>query len=122
MAGASDGRLAELGAAYRGLAASLADTGWIASGSVALRANKCGKPNCACKADPPRPHGPYWQWTAKKAGKTVNRRLTEAQAARRLEWIANERALRATVAEMLRLSAEAMAIIEGSENGHPQTT
>ncbi|MGH8903826.1 MAG: DUF6788 family protein [Egibacteraceae bacterium] len=40
----------------------------------------CGSPGCRCHADPPQPHGPYYQWTAKANGKTVTRRLTEHQA------------------------------------------
>ncbi len=31
----------------------------------------CGKPGCACKALPPRLHGPYYQWTRKVDGKTA---------------------------------------------------
>ena len=38
--------------------------------------------------------GPYWQWTAKVDGKTVNRRLTAAQVELYSEWIANDRRLR----------------------------
>ena len=70
-------RLAGYQRRYRELAQQLADIGYIASGSVAPRFNRCGKPNCACHADPPRLHGPYWHWTAKVDGKTVNRRLSE---------------------------------------------
>ena len=61
---------------YRALAAQLADIGYIASGTLAPRYNRCGKPNCACRADPPRLHGPYWHFTTKIEGKTVNRRLS----------------------------------------------
>ena len=37
---------------------------------------KCGQPACACHADPAKRHGPYWEWTYKAQGKTVNLRLT----------------------------------------------
>lgn len=111
--------LAELADAYNAVAASLADTGWVAQGSVALRANKCGKPNCACKADPPRPHGPYWQWTTKRAGKTVNRRLTPDQARMWTQWTRNDQRLRAAIAEMRRLSTQAITIIEQQQTPTP---
>lgn len=65
---------------YRELAKQLADIGYIAVGSVAPRFNRCGKANCACHNDPPRLHGPYWHWTAKVDGKTVNRRLSQREA------------------------------------------
>ena len=61
---------------YRELARKLADIGYIASGSVAPRYNRCGTKTCRCHADPPKLHGPYFQWTAKVNGKTINRQLT----------------------------------------------
>lgn len=42
---------------------------------------RCANHNCRCHADPPQPHGPYWQWTAKINGKTVTPRLTDPEAA-----------------------------------------
>lgn len=98
-------RLAESRARYEALATELASVGVIASGSLALRSHRCGKANCACMADPPRPHGPYWHLTTKVAGKTVNRRLTEAEARVYEEWIANDRLLR-TLIEELRVVAQ----------------
>ncbi len=92
---------------YRELAAQLVDIGYIRSGSLALRHNRCGKPNCRCHADPPQLHGPYWQWTAKIDGKTVNRRLTPAQAEMYSEWIDNDRQLRALVEQMREVATKA---------------
>lgn len=92
---------------YRALAAQLAEIGYIGAGSLALRYNRCGKASCACHADPPRLHGPYWQWTAKVDGKTVNRRLTPAQAELYQEWIANDRRLRALITQMREVAAKA---------------
>ncbi len=93
--------------AYRELAAQLADIGYIRSGSLALRPNKCGKPNCRCHADPPQLHGPYWQWTTKAHGKTVNRRLTPDQAALYQQWIDNDRHLHAVIDQMRQIAAKA---------------
>src|SRR5450759_1302955 len=80
---------------YQDLARQLADIGYIAAGSLALRHNRCGKPNCNCHGDPPQLHGPYWQWTAKVNGKTVNRRLTQREAELYQEWIDKDRPPRA---------------------------
>jgi Family of unknown function (DUF6788) len=102
---------------YRALAKQLADVGYIASGSVASRYNKCGKPNCACHNDPPTLHGPYWQWTAKVDGKTVNRRLTEQQADLYNEWIANDRHVRALLTQMRTIAAKAAEIILAENQG-----
>lgn len=96
---------------YRELAHQLADIGYIATGSVAPRYNRCGKTNCACHADPPRLHGPYWHWTAKVDGKTVNRRLSPREAELYTEWIRNDRRARALLAQMRALAAKATELI-----------
>lgn len=102
---------------YQQLARELADIGYIASGSLALRHNRCGKPNCRCHADPPRLHGPYWQWTAKVNGKTITRRLTKSQAELYSEWIANDRRQRELIAKMRQVAAEATTLIL-EQNAH----
>jgi hypothetical protein len=96
---------------YRQLAHRLADIGFITSGSVAPRFNRCGKANCACHGDPPKLHGPYWHWTAKVNGKTVNRRLNDREARLYSEWIANDRQARALLAEMREVAAQATDLI-----------
>jgi hypothetical protein len=96
---------------YRDLARQLADIGYIASGSLAPRFNRCGKTNCACHADPPKLHGPYWQWTAKVDGKTINRRLSPPEAELYNEWIANDRKARALLAQMRTVAAKATELI-----------
>ncbi|MGH2749866.1 MAG: DUF6788 family protein [Actinomycetota bacterium] len=100
---------------YRKLARQLADVGFIASGSLAPRFNRCGKDNCACHGDPPRLHGPYWHFTAKVDGKTVNRRLSERQAELYRDWIGNDRRVRSLVAEMRAVAAEATELILETE-------
>ena len=104
-------RLADYERRYRELLGELADLGFIRSGSLAPRFNYCGKPNCRCHADPPQPHGPYFQWTAKVDGKTVNRRLSARQAELYREWIANDRRLRDVVDKMRSIAAEATDLI-----------
>jgi hypothetical protein len=73
-------RLADYEQKYRDLTAELATIGLIHSGSITHRYTRCATPGCKCHADPPQPHGPYHQWTAKVNGKTVTRRLTESEA------------------------------------------
>ena len=104
-------RLAGYERRYRELAGQLAGIGYIASGSVASRFNRCGKTNCACHADPPKLHGPYWQWTAKVNGRTLNRRLNERDATLYQDWIANDRHARALLTQMRELAAKATELI-----------
>lgn len=111
MSKASTAKLASYQRRHRDLAAQLAAIGYIASGSLAQRYNRCGKSNCACHADTPRLHGPYWQWTAKVDGKTVNKRLSEREARLYLEWIDNDRKARSLLTQMRAIGAEAAALI-----------
>jgi hypothetical protein len=111
----STAKLASFERRYQELAGQLANIGFIASGSVALRSNRCGKDNCACKGDPPRLHGPYWHFTAKVDGKTVNKRLSENEAHLYQEWIANDRKARELLAEMRDLAAQAAPLILAQE-------
>ena len=104
-------RLTEHERRYRELLEQISEIGFIRSGSVAPRFNYCGKSNCRCHADPPQPHGPYWQWTAKIGGKTVNRRLTARQAERYQEWIGNDRKLRALIDELREVAEKATNLI-----------
>lgn len=96
---------------YRALLDEITEIGFIRSGSVAPRYNYCGKSNCRCHADPPQPHGPYYQWTAKVNGKTVNRRLSAREAELYLEWIGNDRRLRALIDELRAVAEQATNLI-----------
>ena len=96
---------------YRELARQLADIGYIAAGSIALRSGRCGKANCACHADPPRLHGPYWHVTQTINGRTVNRRLTPEQAELYSEWISNDRRAKEILARMRDVAAKAAELL-----------
>ncbi len=89
------------------LAQELAHIGPVLKGSVVKRFMPCGKPNCRCQADPPKLHGPYWQWSTALNGKTVTRRLAPEQVPLYLEWIDNRKRLEAVLAEMYHLSYQA---------------
>src|SRR5260370_34839367 len=65
---------------FQELKADLERIEYFSKGTVLARMIKCGKPKCPCGADPTKRHGPYFKWTYKKQGKTVNVGLT-AQAA-----------------------------------------
>ena|SRR5215207_7567878 len=100
-------RLATYERRYRELAEQLATIGLISSGSVIRRYTYCASPGCRCRADPPRPHGPYYQWTTKVNGKTVTRRLSAREATLYKTWITNDRKMRRLVAQMRRVAAKA---------------
>jgi hypothetical protein len=93
--------------AQRRLAAALAEIGFTLPGSVVVRHTRCGKAACRCKADPPKLHGPYIQWTRKVGGKTVTRLLSPDQLQRYQPWFDNARRLRELSAELEALSLRA---------------
>jgi hypothetical protein len=95
------------------LQAQLAEIDFILPGTINLAMNRCGKPNCACHADPPRLHGPYITWTRKIKGKTVTRRLTREQLERYQPWFENNRQLRKLISELETLSLDAAQEAEG---------
>jgi hypothetical protein len=74
--------------------AAVAATGMVLPGSISQRRTRCGRDGCACRAGPPRLHGPYWQWTRKIAARTVCRWLSPAQREDYQAWIGNDRRLR----------------------------
>lgn len=53
---------------------------YFCKGTVLQRMMKCGKAPCACHRDPAKRHGPYFEWTYKANGKTVNVKLTPETA------------------------------------------
>ena len=79
----------------------------VLPGSITQRRTRCGRRNCACHADPPRLHGPYWQWTRKVAAKTVCRWLSADQHRDYQAWIDNDRRLRELLARLEALGTAA---------------
>jgi hypothetical protein len=117
----SEVRLDELQSRYRDLARQVLELGLISQGSVVLRHTTCQTPGCRCRADPPQPHGPYWQWTRYDSGKTITRRLTEPQARLYQEWIANRRRLAGIIAEMEKVGEQAAEILLQQAQPEPTT-
>ena len=102
-------------ATRQALARAMADIDGVLPGSVVVRRTRCGKRNCACKADPPVLHGPYIQWTRTEHGKTVTRLLTEQQMTRYQPWFDNARRLKDLVAKLEIASVHA---VEQAEKTH----
>jgi len=104
-------------ATRKGLAHQLGQIDGVLPGSVVVRHMPCGKPGCACKAEPPELHGPYIQWTRTVDGKTVTRYLSSEQLERYQPWLDNARRLKELVAKLEIASVHALE----SENHHPHT-
>ncbi|EQD28428.1 hypothetical protein B1A_03979 [mine drainage metagenome] len=72
---------------------------------------KCGNVKCKCHASPPTLHGPYYDWSRKVKGKTVNIRLGEEQARVVEKWIQNMKRLENVLSEIEATSIRAAELI-----------
>jgi hypothetical protein len=104
-------RLEEYDRRHRELAAQIAEIGIVAAGSLTRRFTRCTSAGCRCDADPPSPHGPYWQWTAKVNGKTVTKRLTNREAQLYQGWIGNDGRIRALLDQIRTVDAKAAELL-----------
>ena len=53
--------------------AELVRLGDLRPGSLSQQYNVCGKAGCRCKASPPQKHGPYYQLSYTRKGKSSSR-------------------------------------------------
>lgn len=104
-----------LNAAQRGEArriatelAAIARSGQVLSGTITERRTHCGRPGCRCMADPPSPHGPYYQWTRKVRAKTVGRWLSVEQRDDYQHWIDNHRRIRELLTRLEEIGESAL--------------
>jgi len=113
----SDKKTAEkLLQSYRKLASKLVATGPIIQGTITRRTitKKGKKPGESDKS-----YGPYFQWTFKRAGKTVTVNLTSQQAKLFQKAIDNNRKVEDILSEMRRLSRQ---ICDASAEGVKKRT
>jgi hypothetical protein len=118
----SEENLAALERDYQSLQDQVRELGFVAPGSVIERYTLCATSTCRCHADPPAPHGPYFQYTRKLAGKTLTRRLNGQQAERYREWIANRRRLDELLGQMDQISRRAADLMLARTHRDPQSS
>jgi len=79
------------------------------SGTVLARRMKCGQPGCACHTDLTKRHGPYWEWTYKTQGRTVNVRLSPVSGPLYKAAAQQHRKLKALLRRLESVSRRALA-------------
>jgi len=94
---------------FRQVREQLHQLDYFLKGTVSKRMMKCGQPQCACHRDPSQRHGPYFEWTYKVKGKTVNVKLSAQAAPLYLAATKQNRKLKTVLAKMERLSRTALA-------------
>ena len=65
-----DKREAEIERQIEKVKRDLAALGDLRPGSLSTQYNVCGSPGCRCKATPPEKHGPYYQVSFSRKGKS----------------------------------------------------
>jgi hypothetical protein len=75
--------------------------GPLLPGSISTAQSQCGKPNCACKARPPKLHGTYYRWTGLIKGKRTTKTISKEVAQECEKRIKNYRALQGQLDRIL---------------------
>lgn len=84
----------------------LASLGDLRPGSLSKQYNVCGNPKCRCKADPPRKHGPYYQLSFTRKGRSRTKFIKPLQLPIVKEQLKNYTRLRTLVDRWIELSTE----------------
>lgn len=96
---------------FRQAKRELLEIEYFVKGTVLKRMMKCGRPQCACHQDPSKRHGPYFEWTYKANGKTVNVKLSAEAAQLYKAATRRQRKLKAVLSKLERLSRTALAAL-----------
>ena len=80
--------------------------GDLRPGALSQQYNVCGSPGCQCKASPPIKHGPYYQISFKRHGKSSSQFVRQQDVAEVQQQLQNYRQLRDLVDEWITLSSE----------------
>jgi hypothetical protein len=98
--------LAELERRIAAIRHELADVGALRPGSLSEQWNVCGKPGCRCKGPRPQKHGPYYQLSYTRKGKSTTRFVRKQDLAEVRRQIANYARLRVLVDRWVDLATE----------------
>jgi len=80
--------------------------GDLRPGSLSKQYNVCGNPNCRCKEDPPRKHGPYYQLSFTRKGRSQTQFVKKAHVATVKKQMRNYGRLRSLVDRWIELSTQ----------------
>src|SRR5437763_264917 len=84
----------------------IGELGDLRPGALSQQYNVCGSPNCRCKANPPLKHGPYYQISFKRHGKSSSQFVREVDLPEVQCQLDNYRQLRDLVDEWITVSTE----------------
>jgi hypothetical protein len=94
---------------YAHLRQQLQELAYFCKGTVLERRMKCGHRSCACHQDASKRHGPYWEWTYKAQGKTINVKLPSQAGPLYQAATRQYRKLKSLLTRLERISRTALA-------------
>jgi hypothetical protein len=113
-------RQAYLGAKIDTLKQELLALGDLRPGTLSEQYNVCGKAGCACKADPPRKHGPYYQVSFTWQGRSHTQFVRQENVAMTRQQLRNYEKLRALVEAWVAAGLELAALRFGTAPVRPR--
>ena len=96
----------------------LQQLGDLRPGRLSKQYNVCGNPRCRCKETPPKKHGPYYQLSWARKGKSTTRFVREPNLAKVQAQLDNYKDLRTLVDEWIEASIELCDLQIRSEAGN----
>lgn len=84
----------------------IGELGDLRPGALSQQYNVCGSPGCQCKASPPIKHGPYYQISFTRHGKSSSQFVREEDLNEVQRQLENYRRLRELVDQWITLSAQ----------------
>ena len=95
----------------------LVGLGDLRPGSLSKQYNVCGKPGCRCKASPPVKHGPYYQVSYTRRGRSGSMFVRGGQVTQVRQQLKNYSKLRKLVDRWIEAAAELSNLRLGQERG-----
>jgi len=92
------------------LKSELSRLGELRPGSLSKQYNVCGNPNCRCKDAPPKKHGPYYQLSSTRKGKSRSKFVRKEDVAAIRKQLKNYAKLRKLVESWID-AAEELSIL-----------
>jgi hypothetical protein len=80
--------------------------GDLRPGKLSQQYNVCGKADCRCKADPPQKHGPYYQLSFTRNGKSSTQFVRKEDLAAVQQQLSNYQRLRELIDRWITLGME----------------
>ena len=99
-------RLPSLEARIAKLKRAIVHLGDLRPGKLSQQYNVCGKADCHCKADPPQKHGPYYQLSFTRRGRSSTQFVRKEDLALVRQQLKNYQRLRELIDRWIALGME----------------